>query len=108
MKSFFKEQMGLGFVFGVASAFLLSHCGGVNSVYYDGRSCIESISPTSSGAEIYAATCSSCHGSLGSSAKRGASLERLNNGIATTSQMKFLDCLTSSQRSAIVSALASR
>ncbi|MBM4316321.1 MAG: hypothetical protein FJ116_02440 [Deltaproteobacteria bacterium] len=108
MDSVFKEQISLSFVFGVASIFLLSQCGGVNSVYYDGRSCIDGIGPTSSGSQIYAASCTSCHQSLASSTKKGASLERLNNGIAFTSQMKFLECLTSSQRSAVISALASR
>ena len=108
MKKFIQEHFGLGIVFGMASIVLLSQCGGVNSVYYDSRSCLDGISSTSTGAQIYTASCSSCHGPVASSTKRGSTLDRLNNGIATVSQMSYLVCLTAAQRNAIITALNSR
>ncbi|MDP1990976.1 MAG: c-type cytochrome, partial [Syntrophales bacterium] len=67
-------------------------------------------SPTSSqdGASLYSANCAGCHGALGSSAKVGTTLARLqsatNNNIGG---MGFLSQLTVTQQQAIVTVLTS-
>jgi mono/diheme cytochrome c family protein len=63
--------------------------------------------PITDGAALYTANCAGCHGALASSAKKGVTLARLQNAIASnTGGMSFLSTLTSAQQQAIVSALA--
>ncbi len=109
MRKFSKIEFSSLFFLSLAAIAFLSHCGGVSSVYYDGRTCLEGVTALSTGGEIYAAACSGCHGSLAAgSAKAGASLSRLNTGISTVATMKFLTCMTEAQKNAVVSALATQ
>ena len=59
------------------------------------------------GASLYALKCAGCHGALTTSAKIGASVSRIQNGISTVSGMKSLTSLTATQIQAISSALVS-
>ncbi len=56
---------------------------------------------------LYANNCAGCHGALASSAKLGATVSRIQNGINSVSGMKSLSSLTSAQIQAIAGALAS-
>lgn len=108
MRSISKIQFTLIFFSSLAAIAILSNCGGVNSVYYDGRGCLEGITGSSTGPQIYAAACSGCHGAVETSAKKGADMVRLNGAIASVASMKYLSCMTETQKSAIVAALANQ
>ncbi len=59
------------------------------------------------GAALYGSYCASCHGALATSAKRGASVSRLQSGIAgNMGGMGYLSMLTPAQLDAIAAALA--
>ncbi len=63
---------------------------------------------TYDGAALYATNCASCHGTLVSSAKLGATVARITAGIATVSPMKSVPAivdLTSAEIAAIAKAL---
>jgi len=63
--------------------------------------------PTTDGATLYAANCASCHGALASSTKAGATAARTQTAInGNVGGMGFLSTLTSTQVSAIATALA--
>jgi len=102
------EFSGLFFLSLAVIAFL-ANCGGVNSVYYDGRSCAEGIT---SGAEIYVvAGCSSTNGCHGPNKNSplvplgDRSLATFNMAISREPRMNFLTCLTNEQKAAVVSYL---
>lgn len=106
MKSISRIQFSLLFFSGLAAIAILSNCGGVNSVYYDGRGCLDGITSSSTGPQVYAAACSGCHGAVETSAKKGADLVRLNGAIVSVASMKYLSCMTEAQKNAVVAALA--
>jgi mono/diheme cytochrome c family protein len=87
--------------------FLISGCGGVNSVYYDGRQCPSvTSSSTLTGAALYTVSCASCHDALSASTKRGFSASRISFAIdQNIGGMNSLSCLTPSQIQAIADAL---
>lgn len=61
---------------------------------------------TSVGATLYASNCSSCHGALATSSKKGVTLARLQSAIASdTGGMSFLSTLTAAEQQSIVDAL---
>jgi mono/diheme cytochrome c family protein len=63
--------------------------------------------PTSDGATLYSTNCAGCHGVLASSSKAGATLVQIQAGISgNTGGMGSLSSLTSTQLSAVVTALA--
>ena len=110
MRTLSKVQFSVLFFSGLAIIGFLSNCGGVNSVYYDGRSCIEGATSSSTSVELYSLACSSCHNAItgpggDGSAKQGASEARLDSAISSVASMKFLTCLTGAQRQSIISAL---
>jgi len=51
----------------------------------------------SNGGTLYASYCAGCHGVLASSSKLGATVQRIQNGINTVSDMKTLSSLTADQ-----------
>ncbi|MGZ3723357.1 MAG: hypothetical protein ACXVA9_10525 [Bdellovibrionales bacterium] len=61
--------------------------------------------PDPVGAALYNDNCSSCHGQLATSAKKGITRSQLDLGIATIGPMAGLTGLTSTQRDSIVQAL---
>jgi mono/diheme cytochrome c family protein len=63
--------------------------------------------PSTNGATLYASYCSSCHGSLASSTKLGATATQIQTGISTISNMSSLSTLTSAQIQAIAGILQS-
>jgi len=66
------------------------------------------IPPTpTDGATLYANDCAGCHGPLATSAKLGATVSRIQNGIGTVSAMNSLSALTSAQLQSIADALSS-
>ena len=67
----------------------------------------ESPSSTTNGTTLYASYCAGCHGATSSSNKIGASVTRINNGIAAESLMSSLSVLTSTQKQAISNYLVS-
>ena len=71
---------------------------------------VQTPSPTSTptsldGAALYATYCSSCHGALAASSKRGATAARIQTGVTGVNAMKSLSNLTSAQMQAIAAAL---
>ena len=62
--------------------------------------------PSTDGATLYANNCAGCHGALASSAKRGATVAQIQNGISAVSGMKSLSTMTAAQIQAIANALA--
>ena len=62
-------------------------------------------STTLDGATLYTSNCVSCHGTLESSTKQGASASLIQTGISKISDMKFLSFLTSAQIKAIADTL---
>ena len=90
----------------LAGLVLLSNCGGVDSVYYDGRTCVQGIGPASTGADIYQAACASCHGQLQNWNKGKVSASTIQTAISSTiPSMRYLNCLTADQINSIASAL---
>jgi cytochrome c5 len=62
--------------------------------------------PTLDGAALYSLNCSTCHGPLTTSSKRGSSVTQVKNSIATPSTgMGSLNTLTDAQIQAIVDAI---
>ncbi len=57
------------------------------------------------GVALYASNCSSCHGALASSSKRGATASQIQTGISIVGAMSSLSNLTSAQVQAIAAAL---
>lgn len=84
---------------------MLNGCGGVNSVYFDGEPCGEPATRPKSGVELYAAKCAQCHGAIGQSTKRGATVESIREAISMNPEMSFLECLTRKEIEAIAEAL---
>ena len=62
--------------------------------------------PSLDGSTLYANYCASCHNSLNSSTKGGATASQIQNAIANISNMKSLSTLTSAQIQAIAGVLA--
>lgn len=71
-----------------------------------GTSSTPTPTPSTNGATLYSTHCSSCHGSLSSSQVRGSSASSIQSAINSVSQMAGLKSLTSTQISAIASALS--
>lgn len=105
MKALSRIQFTFLFFLSLATIALLSRCGGVSSVYFDGRTCLAGIDSTSNGAQIYAVACANCHNALATTTKTGRSLAQLNTAISGVATMNFLSCMTESQRAAVVQAL---
>lgn len=61
--------------------------------------------PGPQGGALYQQFCGGCHGPLDRSNKRNRTLNQLNQAISNEPQMRFLNVLTTEQRSAIVKAL---
>jgi mono/diheme cytochrome c family protein len=62
--------------------------------------------PTLDGAALYSSNCSTCHGPLATSSKRGSSVTQIKNAIATASTgMGSLNNLTDAQIQAIADAI---
>jgi mono/diheme cytochrome c family protein len=72
----------------------------------NGNTTSTSTSTSSDGATLYANNCAGCHGVLASSAKLGATLNRIQNAISSVSNMNSLSKLTTAQVQAIADALA--
>jgi len=109
MRNLSRFEFGFLFFLGMFLMAFLSHCGGVNSVYYDGRDCVEGISPTSTGTELYQLSCnaSGCHGSINSFDKPKDVTSIQNAILANKGGMGFLSCLSFAQLQAISQALQS-
>lgn len=105
MKALSRIQFTFLFFFSLATIALLSQCGGVSSVYYDGRACLEGIDSSSNGEQIYSVACANCHGSLENTTKPGRSLAQLNTAISGVAAMNYLSCMTEPQKAAVVQAL---
>ena len=66
----------------------------------------ESSSTQMDGAKLYKTNCSSCHGSLATTEKKGASAQEIDYAIANITSMRFLGRLTSEETRVIASALS--
>lgn len=71
-------------------------CGGVNSVYYDDKSCVSGTVISSSGSQIYAAGCSviGCHAPKGGISIAGKNAQDITNALQSIGAMRSLQCLT--------------
>lgn len=88
--------------------FLISGCGGVNSVYYDGRECVSGLSTATTPEALYTVSCASCHQPLANSTKKGIGVSASTISVAIAQNkggMSFLSCLTQTQIQAIADVL---
>jgi mono/diheme cytochrome c family protein len=67
---------------------------------------LQAVPMPTDGPSLYAINCASCHGALANSKVGGSSASEIQKAIQQKSQMKYLSTLTSTQISAIASALA--
>jgi hypothetical protein len=109
MRNLSRLEFSLLFFFGIFLIAFLPHCGGVNSVYFDGRDCVDGISPTSTGTELYQLSCnaSGCHDSINLFNKPKDVTSIQNAILANKGGMGFLSCLSFAQLQAISQALQS-
>jgi len=106
MIHFSRTQFCVLFFSALACIAFLSRCGGVNSVYYDGRNCIEGVTTLSTGAEIYQLSCANCHNPIANSTKKNRSASVISSAISRNQGgMGYLVCLSASQIQAVADAL---